>query len=218
MRSSVGLVTIEGCDGVGKSTHLKYIQRRLQEHFADVVTTKEPGGTPLGESLRSIMLNAKTQGLGARSELMMMFAARAEHIEQIILPVLARGGWVLSDRYIDASFAYQGGGRQLGFQAVAELEIWLLSQFGEAAVKPALTLLFDAPLRVCESRTGKRRRHADRFEQESRAFKSRVKDAYLRRAASYPQRIRIIDANQDISKVAASLDEALERFFEDRGA
>lgn len=194
-------ITLEGVDGAGKSTHLDYIADKIRSRDVELVVTREPGGTPLGEKLRALLLNDPMQ---PDTELMLMFAARAEHVAALIKPALARGAWVLSDRFADASYAYQCGGRGIDPARLESLENWTLSGF-----KPDLTLLFDVSTEVAESRRSQARA-ADRFEQEQADFFNRVRDAYLQRASAEPGRIKVIDASHSIDSIRAELDRIME--------
>lgn len=190
-------ITFEGVDGAGKSTHLNWFAERLRQRGVEILVTREPGGTPLGEHLRELLLN---QPMHAETEALLMFAARFEHIEQVIRPALQRGAWVLSDRFSDASFAYQGGGRGL---STAKLE--LLEQWVHANLQPDLTLLFDIPVEVARQRLSNNV-SLDRFEQEQSDFFERVRAGYLERRRKHPERFRLIDAAQTPSQVKSSLD------------
>jgi dTMP kinase len=197
-------LTLEGVDGAGKSTHLDWIAGCLQTAGKKVVVTREPGGTPLGEELRKLLL---AQRMHLETETLLMFAARREHLDQVILPALAAGSWVLSDRFTDATFAYQGGGRGLDLDRIENLENWV-----HHGLQPDLTLVFD--LSVDEA---KRRRMAaatapDRFEQENLEFFARVRAVYLARTARYPQRMRLIDASQTVEYIRKSLEEIIVTF------
>lgn len=183
-------ITLEGVDGAGKSTHLGFVADWLREQGHEVVVTREPGGTPLGETLRELLLH---HDMDADTELLLMFAARQQHLAERILPALARGAWVLSDRFIDASYAYQCGGRGIPAERVAALEAWVLRGFA-----PDLTLLFDVPAEVAEARRTAVRA-ADRFERETDHFFHRVRNAYLDRARAEPERIRVLDARQRVA-------------------
>jgi dTMP kinase len=196
-------ITLEGVDGAGKSTHLDFIADRIRARGVELVVTREPGGTTLGEKLRALLLNDAMQ---PDTELMLMYAARAEHVAALIEPALKRGAWVLSDRFADASFAYQCGGRGIDADRLQSLEDWTLRGF-----KPDHTLLFDVPAEVAELRR-LQARTADRFEQEKSAFFTRVRDAYLKRAQAEPDRIRVIDASLSIESIRAELDRILETF------
>ncbi|AHV94667.1 dTMP kinase [Bordetella holmesii] len=196
-------ITLEGVDGAGKSTHTGWLVDTLRARGLDVVATREPGGTPLGERLRELVLN---EDMGLDTETLIMFAARSEHLRQVIAPALARGAWVVCDRYTDATYAYQGGGRELGAARVAELEQWL-----RPPLRPDLTWLFDVPLSVARARMAGERQ-LDRFEQEAEAFFERTRQAYHARAAAEPQRIHIIDASQSLQDVRLTLQADLQQF------
>ena len=197
-------ITLEGVDGAGKSTHTAWLVDSLRQHGLEVVSTREPGGTPLGERLRELVLN---EPMGLDTETLIMFAARSEHLRQVIAPALARGAWVVCDRYTDATYAYQGGGRELGAARVAELEHWL-----RPPLRPDLTWLFDVPLAVARARMAGERQ-LDRFEQEAEAFFERTRAAYHARAAAEPARIHVIDASQPLDTVRRALQDDLQRFL-----
>lgn len=190
-------ITFEGVDGAGKSTHLNWFAETLRQRGLGVLVTREPGGTPLGERLRDILLN---QPMHAETEALLMFAARLEHIEQVIKPALKRGTWVVSDRFSDASFAYQGGGRGVPLDKLEQLERWV-----HADLQPDLTLLFDIPVEVARQRLSNNAT-LDRFEQEKGAFFEKVRQAYLDRYKKNPQRFALIDAAQTPEKVKADLE------------
>lgn len=194
-------ITLEGVDGAGKSTHLDYLAGKIRARGVELAITREPGGTPLGEKLRALLLNDPMQ---PDTELMLMYAARAEHVAALIKPALARGAWVLSDRFADASYAYQCGGRGIDPGRLQALEDWTLAGF-----KPDMTLLFDVSPELAEARRAQARA-ADRFEQEQAAFFTRVREAYLRRARAEPGRVRVIDASRSIESVRAELDRIME--------
>jgi dTMP kinase len=189
-------ITLEGVDGAGKSTHLGFVADRLRARGHEVVVTREPGGTPLGETLRELLLH---RDMDSGTELLLMFAARQQHLAELIQPALARGAWVVSDRFTDASYAYQCGGRGLDISRVAALESWVQQGFA-----PDLTLLFDVPAEVAESRRSAARA-ADRFEREADSFFNRVRLAYLARADAEPGRIRVLDARQSIAELQAAI-------------
>lgn len=189
-------ITLEGVDGAGKSTHLDFVAHWVRELGHEVVVTREPGGTPLGEELRGLLLN---RNMDADTELLLMFAARQAHLTQLIMPSLTRGAWVLSDRFTDASYAYQCGGRGIDETRVATLEAWVQRGF-----QPDLTLVFDVSAEVAAARRGAART-ADRFEREADVFFERVRAAYLIRAAAEPQRICVVDASPDINEVQFNL-------------
>jgi len=179
-------ITLEGMDGAGKSTHLAWLPAFLEARGATVRLTREPGGTPLGEKLRELMLD-KNQKLNPDTEALLMFAARREHLDKVILPALNEGVWVVCDRFSDATFAYQSGGSGLAWDRIGALENWV-----QDGLQPDLTLYFDVPAEVGKART-QAVRAPDRFEQEDGTFFERVRAGYLRRASEYPSRIRIID-------------------------
>lgn len=189
-------ITLEGVDGAGKSTHLDFIAEWVRQRGHELIVTREPGGTPLGEELRGLLLN---RDMDADTELLLMFAARQTHLTQLILPSLARGAWVLSDRFTDASYAYQCGGRGIAQARVAALEAWVQHGF-----QPDLTLIFDVSAEVAAARRGAART-ADRFEREATAFFERVRAAYLARATADPGRIRVVDANPPITHIQQNL-------------
>lgn len=192
-------ITVEGCEGVGKSTAMHFLQTSLESTGVLLITTREPGGTQLGEQLRKILLSDADTPIVARAELLMMFAARAQHVEEVILPALQEGYWVLSDRFTDASFAYQGGGRQL-----PSAEVALLEELVQQELRPDITLLLDAPVEVGLERA-RGRGALDRFEQENLDFFQRVRRAYLQRAEQGSGRYRLIDASRDLAAVQHDL-------------
>lgn len=194
-------ITLDGVDGAGKSTHLAFVADWLRAQGREVIVTREPGGTPLGEDLRALLLHRE---MDADTELLLMFAARQEHLAQLIRPALARGAWVVSDRFTDASYAYQCGGRGIAEERVAALETWVQQGF-----QPDLTLLFDVPAEVAEARRSAAR-EADRFEREADSFFTRVRNAYLARAAADPARIQVLDARQSISVLQAQIADLLQ--------
>ncbi len=181
-------ITLEGVDGAGKSTHLTWLVEHLRGQGKMVTQTREPGGTPLGEKLRDLLLH---EPMHLETEALLMFAARREHLELVIKPAVARGDWVVCDRFTDASFAYQGGGRGLSTEKLARLEQWVQDGF-----QPDLTLLFDLPIDIAAQRMAGAARALDRFEQEKADFHQRVRTAYLERAAQMPERVRVIDSRQ----------------------
>lgn len=189
-------ITFEGVDGAGKSTHLQWFADTLRQRGLEVLVTREPGGTPLGERLREILLN---QPMHAGTEVLLMFAARLEHIEQVIRPALQRGTWVISDRFSDASFAYQGGGRGVALSKLEQLERWVHED-----LQPDLTLLFDIPIEVARQRLSNNAT-LDRFEQEKGGFFEKVRQAYLERCKKHPRRFALIDAAQTPEEVKADL-------------
>lgn len=195
-------ITLEGIDGAGKSTHLRGLEKILGEKGKTVIVTREPGGTSVGEALRELLLDSN-RAMHAETEALLMFAARREHLDKIILPALARGDWVISDRFTDASFAYQGGGRGLATQKLDKLEQWVQGEF-----QPDLTLYFDVAVEVGRQRISAIK-SADRFEKEQDEFFRRVREAYLERAHKFPHRIKVIDSNQPLDIVKNSLDKII---------
>ncbi len=189
-------ITFEGIDGAGKSTHLVFVADLLRASGRRVVVTREPGGTPLGEKLRELLLHEK---MHLETEALLMFAARREHLAQVIEPALARGDCVISDRFTDASFAYQGGGRKLALEKLEALEHWV-----HPHLQPDLTLLFDVPLDVARARLNAAR-EPDKFEQEKAEFFEATRQAYLRRAAQFPDRFRLIDSTRSIGETQDEL-------------
>ncbi len=192
-------ITLEGMDGAGKSTHLSWLPAFLQARGVTVCLTREPGGTPLGEELRKLMLD-KNQKLHADTEALLMFAARREHLDKVILPALRSGTWVVCDRFTDATFAYQSGGSGLPWERIAALESWV-----QGALQPDLTLYFDVPAKVGKARTNAAR-EPDRFELEGRLFFDRVRAAYLRRARESAGRMHIIDGTDTLDNVRKSVE------------
>ncbi|HSH72805.1 MAG TPA: dTMP kinase [Methylophilaceae bacterium] len=190
-------ITLEGMDGAGKSTHITTIVSMLQARGVEVVSTREPGGTSLGERLRELLLH---EPMHPETETLLMFAARREHIIQVIEPALARGAWVLSDRFTDATYAYQCGGRGVTAEKICALEDWV-----QAGLQPDVTLLFDVPVEVSVARLAGARA-PDKFERETADFFTRIRNAYLQRAAEQPQRFRVIDANHPLNEVKKSLE------------
>lgn len=195
-------LTLEGVDGAGKSTHLSFIENHLRQQGIQVVVTREPGGTALGETLRQLLLHER---MDAKTETLLMFAARNEHIHQCIMPTLEQGHWVLCDRFSDASFAYQGGGRQLGAPAIEALEQWV-----HPNLQPDRTWFFDLPLEVAMQRLEKSR-VLDRFEQEQESFFIRTQQFYHQRAQVQSQRFRLIDSSQDIATIQMQLQQQLDQ-------
>lgn len=192
-------ITFEGIDGAGKSTHIASVAELIRTQGYQVVCTREPGGTALGEKLRDLLLH---EPMHLETEAMLMFAARREHIAQVVEPALARGDWVVSDRFSDASYAYQGGGRGLDKTKLGALEAWV-----HAHLQPDLTFLFDLAPDVAERRIAAQGRELDRFEQEKREFHARVRMAYLERAVSAPQRIVVVNADQPLPDIKRLIEE-----------
>jgi dTMP kinase len=189
-------ITFEGIDGAGKSTHVSFVADLLRDRNKEVVVTREPGGTSLGEALRNILLHEK---MHLETEALLMFAARREHIAQVIAPALACGDWVICDRFTDSTFAYQGGGRKLDHSKLVALEHWV-----HPHLQPDLTLLFDVPLEVARARLDATRA-PDKFEQEKADFFVATRAEYLRRATEFPDRFRIIDSTQSIPDIQRQL-------------
>lgn len=193
-------ITFEGIDGAGKSTHLAHVADFLVAAGKTVVMTREPGGTQLGEKLRDLLLYEK---MHLETEALLMFAARREHLAQVIEPALARGDWVISDRFTDATFAYQGGGRHLELQKIAILEQWV-----HPNLQPDLTLLFDVPLDIARARLNAAR-EPDKFEREKNDFFEATRAEYLRRASQFPTRFRLIDSTQPVADVNKILEKIM---------
>ncbi|MEY2697196.1 MAG: hypothetical protein RL333_1334 [Pseudomonadota bacterium] len=198
-------ITLEGGEGVGKTTNLAFIEDYIKSKGISLVRTREPGGTELGEKVREILLHS--DHVEAKTELLLVFAARAQHIHEVIRPALARGQWVLSDRFTDASYAYQGGGRGIDTADIGFMEQWV-----QADLRPDLTLLLDTPVAVGMARA-RARGPQDRFESEADNFFERVRVAYLERMRRDPDRIRRIDASVDLPLVQAAIAEELDPLF-----
>ena len=193
-------VTLEGIDGAGKSTHIAWLAEQIAARGHTVVATREPGGTPLGEALRELVLR---EPMAHEGETLLMFAARREHLERVIRPALARGHWVLCDRFTDATYAYQGGGHGVPRERIRELEQWI-----HGDCQPELTLLFDVPTEVSRARLQNAEasgRLLDKFEREAGTFFERVRSAYLERVASDPRRFRVIDSTRPLAVVRDEL-------------
>lgn len=201
-------ITVEGSEGVGKSTNINHVRARLEGYGIDLVETREPGGTPLGEEIRELLLDHRHTGMSQDAELMLMFAARAEHLSRVILPALEAGKWVLCDRFTDASHAYQGGGRGIPTERIGQLEQWV-----QQGLQPDLTLLLDIDPEIGLERAGKRGA-LDRFEKEEIAFFHRVRETYLERAEAFPERFRIVDTSSPLEQVQARIDKELIPFIE----
>lgn len=192
-------LTLEGVEGTGKSTNLSFITDYLRDAGVDLIVTREPGGTELGEEIRDLLLSHREDGMHPDTELLLMFAARAEHLRRKIQPALAAGQWVLSDRFTDATYAYQGGGRALDLERIAILEDWT-----QGALRPDVTFLLDLDPEVGLARAANRAA-LDRFEQEDLAFFQRVRHAYQQRVEEQPERFRVVDASQPLEEVQADL-------------
>lgn len=210
MRQPGLFITVEGGEGVGKSTNIAFIAELLRGAGHDVVQTREPGGTALGEAIRGLLLQPRDEPVAMWAELLLIFAARAQHLAQVIEPALAQGRCVLCDRFTDATYAYQGGGRGLDRGAIGELE-----RLVQGARRPDLTILLDAPVAVGRERAAARGA-PDRFEQEQQTFFERVREAYLERARNEPQRFRIIDAARELAAVQGQLGDELRRWLAGR--
>lgn len=189
-------ITIEGMDGAGKTTHISFIAQLLNDAGLEVIVTREPGGTELGEALREILLHRLDKPVCGNAELMLMFAARMQHLEQVILPTIQSGKCVLCDRFTDATYAYQGGGRGIDQKRIESLEAWV-----QNGLQPDLTLVFDVPVEVGSSRARNREDAPDRFEKEGAAFQESVRRVYCDRAGRFPDRIKLVDADHSIENV-----------------
>lgn len=200
-------ITLEGGEGVGKTTNMDYIHSLLKKHNIQVKLTREPGGTALAEGIRCLLLDKEQESIAEQTELLLMFAARAQHIKQVILPALEQGIWVLSDRFTDATYAYQGGGRGMSVATIQWLE-----DFVQGDLRPDLTLLLDAPIKMGMARAGQRG-ELDRFESEQMAFFEQVRRAYLNIASEQPERVKIIDASQELGGVQEQISQLLMPFI-----
>ncbi len=209
MRKKGLFITLEGGEGVGKTTNLLFIKKFLEEKGIAVEVTREPGGTVLAEKLRGLLLENQTELISEKTELLLMFAARAQHLKNVIEPALERGDWVLCDRFTDATYSYQGGGRGIDTNLIAWLE-----QFVQDELRPDLTLLFDAPIELGMQRA-KKRGALDRFESEKLDFFNNVREAYLQRARQYSERIKIVDATQSLENVQSDIQKLLEKLTSD---
>lgn len=202
-------ITLEGTEGAGKSTALRYIQAELERYSLDVLVTREPGGTEIAEEIRKVLLHTATEEkMQPETELLLMFAGRLQHIKSCIEPALKAGKWVVSDRYIDASYAYQSGGRGIPVE-----KIELLDKFVVGSMYPQLTLLLDLPAEVGFARAEKRSSVRDRIEQEKIDFFERVRNAYLVRAKQDPQRIKVIDASKSLAEVKEQISDTINKFI-----
>lgn len=208
MNTRPRFITLDGIDGSGKTTQLNVIQEWFAERQLPVLFTREPGGTAIGEALRQLLLDPATQA-NLRTETLLMFAARAQHLDSVILPALAQGTSVVSDRFTDATFAYQGNGRGLNRDKIAQLEQWV-----QEGLQPDLTLILDVPLAVSVERL-ERSREKDRFEQEQSDFFERVRQGYRERLQQHPQRCRLIDSNRDKAMVRDDIRALLDALFAD---
>lgn len=201
-------ITVEGTEGVGKTTNMAFVRGWLEQHDIPFISTREPGGTPLAEQLRGLLLQTRDEPVNPLAELLMVFAARAQHLAQVILPALERGDWVLCDRFTDATYAYQGGGRQMDVQAIAVLETLVQKE-----LRPDVVLLLDIPVQQGLARA-RNRGELDRFEQEDLVFFGRVRQAYLERAAG-DSRYQVVNAGQPLDAVQADLARILHQLLQD---
>ena len=203
-------ITLEGGEGAGKSTCLAFIREFLEQRGLSLVVTREPGGTPLAEEIRTLLLARREEPVAPMAELLLMFAARAQHVRQVIQPALSRGDWVLCDRITDATYAYQGHGRHHPVQIIGDLE-----RLVQGDLRPALTLLLDLPVQEGLARAAARA-EKDRFESEQEAFFERVRQGYRERAAAEPGRFRVIDASRPLAQVQEQIAEVLERWLREQ--
>jgi dTMP kinase len=203
-------ITIEGVEGAGKSTQLAYIEDAIKQAGIDLVITREPGGTALGEEIRELLLRPRDEGMSERAELLLMFAARAEHLSRVIMPALEHGQWVLCDRFTDATYAYQGGGRGLDMELIGQLE-----HLVQGELRPDMTVYLDVSIEVGMQRA-RQRGELDRFEQEDMDFFNRVRQTYLDRAEALPDIYQVIDASVGLVEVQRQIDEVLAGLFEKR--
>ena len=201
-------ITVEGVEGVGKSTNIQFVAEALRAAGKTVVCTREPGGTPLAEDIRNLLLFPREEKVSEQAELLLMFAARAQHINEVILPALYRGDWVLCDRFTEATYAYQGGGREMGFDTIAQLE-----QLVQGDLRPDCTFLLDAPIEVGMARA-KKRGELDRFEQEKLDFFERVRQAYLFQAKQHAHRFMLVDASRELQAVKSDIALQVQRLLE----
>ncbi|HDK37504.1 MAG TPA: dTMP kinase [Thiolapillus brandeum] len=204
-------ITLEGIEGAGKSTCMAQLRLLMQQAGKYFLETREPGGTQLGEDLRALLLGHKHTGMSDDTELLLMFASRAEHLQQKILPALNKGHWVLCDRFTDATYAYQGGGRGIAFSRIQSLEDWV-----QQGLKPDLTLLLDLPVEQGLERAGKRSA-PDRFESEAMSFFKRVRQSYLDLSSKEPERIKVIDASLELNEVLAQITNVMDDFLQQKG-
>ncbi len=203
-----GFITVEGVEGAGKTTCLGLIEQQIHARKLELLVTREPGGTPLGEDLRGLLLGHQHTGMADETELLLMFAARAEHLKARIEPALAKGIWVLCDRFTDATYAYQGYGREIPLERISVLEDWV-----QGHRRPDLTLLLDLPVETGLERAGKRS-SPDRFERQALAFFERVRQGYLSLAATHAQRYRVIDASRPLGDVAGEVRQAINDYLD----
>ena len=197
-------ITIDGLEGAGKSTQIDFIKKYLSARNRDVFLTREPGGTDLGERLRVLLLDKNIDAMNSDTELLLMFAARNEHVKKVIVPKLEQGVWVISDRFTDASYAYQGGGRGIPLERIEELEKWTLKDF-----VPDMTFLLDLDVELGLSRV-EQRGEKDRFEEEHKDFFNKVREIFSNRASKYPERIKLIDASKNIDETSSQIKKILD--------
>ena len=197
-------ITVEGTEGVGKSTSMAFIEQWIKSSGKELIVTREPGGTALGEKLRDVLLDAKEQSMSDDTELLLMFAARAQHLHEVIQPALDAGKWVLCDRFTDSTYAYQGGGRGIDMSRISQLEQWV-----QGDRRPDMTIVLDLPVEEGLVRAGKRST-PDRFELEKHEFFNKVRDTFLARASSNPDRYKVVDASPSIEEVQQSIQAHLE--------
>lgn len=197
-------ITIDGLEGAGKSTQIDFIKKYLSDRNRDVFLTREPGGTDLGEQLRALLLDKNIDAMNPDTELLLMFAARNEHVKKVIVPKLEQGVWVISDRFTDASYAYQGGGRGIPLERIGELEKWTLQDF-----VPDMTFLLDLDVELGLSRV-EQRGEKDRFEEEHKDFFNKVREIFSNRASKYPERIKLIDASKNIDETSSQIKKILD--------
>lgn len=197
------LITLEGIEGAGKSSHMQFIAEKLQQAGKEILLTREPGGTELGEGIRELLLKNNEEAMSEETELLLMFAARAQHVQQLILPAMAEGKMVICDRFTDSSYAYQGGGRGISTEKISQLEAWLFSG-ALSGFKPDLTLLLDLSVETGLSRA-RARGEADRFEIETANFFQNARDTFLSIAQDEPDRVKVIDAEQQLEAVQSSI-------------
>jgi len=197
-------ITIDGLEGAGKSTQIDFIKKYLSDRNLDIFLTREPGGTDLGERLRALLLDKNIDAMNPDTELLLMFAARNEHVKKVIEPKLEQGIWVISDRFTDASYAYQGGGRGIPLERIEELEKWTLKDF-----VPDMTFLLDLDVELGLSRV-EQRGEKDRFEEEHKDFFNKVREIFSNRASKYPERIKLIDASKNIDETSSQIKKVLD--------
>lgn len=200
-------ITIEGIEGVGKSTLINHLQKYLHQKTIPLLVTREPGGTPIAEEIRQLILSPHLESLCQETELLLLFASRAQHLAKVIMPTLQQGLWILSDRFTDASYAYQGGGRGIEFAQIERLEQWVQNDF-----QPDLTILLHAPVELALKRA-KNRSAPDRIEAEDAQFFTRAQDVYLQRAKQFPKRFRLLDASQPLAIVQQQLENIIDEFL-----